>query len=294
MRPGRATDLPQLIDLWLQNMRDGRQDAVPDEPGLARALATFDWEAKSRVVEDRDGRITGSILVTGRPTPEGVVSTMYVAGRPAILTELGRWGLIFSRAAGARVIQVTIAKGHGACLAALGFRNVRPWWRMDRSLESALRGVRPIDGYRLVDGASAPLGLWEEIFNRSFADHWRFSPRSQDEIVAGRTAQLCLAAVSSEDQAAAAITFGELETYLEDRRSQPVGLVSHVGTAPGHRRRGLATWLVTEVLLRLREAGARHASLYVDAQNETRAFDVYHSLGFELEFQAEVWEATFP
>ena len=28
--------------------------------------------------------------------------------------------------------------------------------------------------------------------------------------------------------------------------------------------------------------------------NHTRAFDVYGKLGFEVAFEAEVWEATFP
>jgi ribosomal protein S18 acetylase RimI-like enzyme len=52
--------------------------------------------------------------------------------------------------------------------------------------------------------------------------------------------------------------------------------------------------LVIESLVRLRTAGARHCSLYVDGLNETRAFDAYYKLGFELAFEAEVWEATFP
>jgi ribosomal protein S18 acetylase RimI-like enzyme len=50
---------------------------------------------------------------------------------------------------------------------------------------------------------------------------------------------------------------------------------------------------VAEALLRLRAAGARHASLYVDGQNPTGAVDVYRKLGFELAFETEVWEATF-
>ena len=51
--------------------------------------------------------------------------------------------------------------------------------------------------------------------------------------------------------------------------------------------------LVAEGLLRLQQAGARHCSLYVDGLNETRAFDVYRKLGFDLAFETEVWEATF-
>jgi ribosomal protein S18 acetylase RimI-like enzyme len=90
------------------------------------------------------------------------------------------------------------------------------------------------------------------------------------------------------------VTLCHLETYVEDSRPQPVGLVSSVGTLPEHRRRGLANWLVAEGLRRLRSEGARHASLYVDGRNQTRAFDAYQKLGFELAFEAEVWEATFP
>jgi ribosomal protein S18 acetylase RimI-like enzyme len=91
-----------------------------------------------------------------------------------------------------------------------------------------------------------------------------------------------------------AVTFGEVEVYEDDPRPQPVGLISSVGTLPEHRRKGLASWLVTEVMGRLRRAGAQSASLYVDGLNATRAFDLYRKLGFEVAFEAEVWEATHP
>jgi ribosomal protein S18 acetylase RimI-like enzyme len=67
-----------------------------------------------------------------------------------------------------------------------------------------------------------------------------------------------------------------------------------VGTLPEHRRRGLATWVVAELVQRLRKAGARYASLYVDGLSAMRAYDVYRKLGFEVMFEAEVWEATYP
>ena len=51
---------------------------------------------------------------------------------------------------------------------------------------------------------------------------------------------------------------------------------------------------MTEALRRLRAAGAREASLYVDGRSQTRAFEAYRKLGFDLAFVAEVWEATFP
>jgi ribosomal protein S18 acetylase RimI-like enzyme len=70
-------------------------------------------------------------------------------------------------------------------------------------------------------------------------------------------------------------------------------VISSVGTVPEHRRHGLARWLVAELMDRLRRAGAAHASLYVDALNHTRAYDVYTRLGFVVGFEAEVWEASF-
>jgi ribosomal protein S18 acetylase RimI-like enzyme len=143
----------------------------------------------------------------------------------------------------------------------------------------------------MLDGSSVP-GPWAEMHNRSFADHWRFSPRSEEELTAGKDAGLCLMAVTAASEPAA-LTLCHVETYSADRRPQPVGLVSSVGTLPEHRRRGLATWLVAEGLLRLRAAGARQASLYVDGWNQNRAVDAYIKLGFEVAFVTEVWEAVF-
>src|SRR5438270_1128346 len=100
-------------------------------------------------------------------------------------------------------------------------------------------------------------------------------------------------AVCAADRSPAAITLGEVEDYVADPRPQPVGLVSSVGTVPEHRRRGLAGWLVAESLQRLRGAGARHASLYVDGLSPMHAYHVYQKLGFSVAFEAEVWEATF-
>jgi ribosomal protein S18 acetylase RimI-like enzyme len=96
----------------------------------------------------------------------------------------------------------------------------------------------------------------------------------------------------TEEGSPAALALGQVESYLDDSRPQPVGIVSSVGTVPGHRRKGLATWLVAELLNRLREDGARSASLYVDGWNRTGAFEMYRKLGFHLAFESEVWEAA--
>ena len=270
---------------------------MPREAQVNGWLGQFDWEARSRV-EDGAGGLAGAVLVTSRPTPLGTVAQIdcAIAGpqHAHVMRELVRWGLQLSRAAGASVAQVWVGPGAGGPLTELGLDMVRPWWRMDRGLAGDLPSPVPVRGYELLDGSRLPPGSWAEMHNRSFEDHWRFSPRSEQELIGGKSPQLCLMAVASATGDPAAVTLCQLETYADDSRPQPVGLISSVGTVPGHRRRGLANWLVAEGLARLRDAGARHASLYVDGWNETRAFEGYSKLGFGLAFESEVWEATFP
>ena len=298
MRPGRPSDLPALIELWRSEVRAGLRDSMPPEPQVQGMMAQFDWGARSRVTEDGAAALAGAVMVSSRSSPEGVVARIDPAVAPrgdnsVVMRDLVQWGLQLSHAAGAAAAQVWVGPDQGAPLEGLGLEMVRPWWRMDRTLGGPLPSPVPITGYRLLDGASVPKGSWAPMHNRCFADHWRFSPRTEEELIVGKPPELCLMAVTAGSGEPAAVTLCQLEAYGEDSRPQPVGLVSSVGTVPEHRRRGLATWLVAESLLRLKNAGAPLASLYVDGLNETRAFDAYRKLGFELAFETEVWEATF-
>lgn len=293
MRPGHVEDLPKLIELWRREvLEEGRQDIVPDEQRMRRMLARFDWDSKSRVVED-GGSLAGAVLAISRPSPEGVLANIYAAGRGATYGEMVSWGVRFSRAAGASIVQVVVAKDRGQGLEEAGLARVRPWWRMDRGLLDGLPEPASVGGYELIDATAVPTMVWEDLFNRTFADHWRHVPRAGEEVIAGKTRELCLMAVTAAEHSPTAITLGEVERYEDDARPQPVGLISSVGTLPAHRRRGLAGWLVADVLHRLQAAGARSASLYVDGLSPMRAYDVYRKLGFEVTFEAEVWEALF-
>jgi ribosomal protein S18 acetylase RimI-like enzyme len=292
VRPGRADDLPGVLALLQAEVRAGRQDCVPGAAYLERTLGGFDWSSRSRVVEGESG-VEGAVLVAGRSTPIGTVTQVSVAcGRLEVRKELLRWGLNLSKAAGASAAQMWCGRGHSEGMAELGAEFVRPWWRMDMNLTGDPIAPQPVRGYELRDGSHAGGCSWSDLHNRSFADHWRFSPRHEAELATGRSPHLSLMAVTDQG-APAALALGQVESYLDDSRPQPVGIVSSVGTVPDHRRKGLATWLVAELLNRLREEGARSASLYVDGWNHTRAFDAYRKLGFELAFESEVWEAAW-
>jgi ribosomal protein S18 acetylase RimI-like enzyme len=296
VRPGRSDDLPALLELWRAEVRAGQRDSVPGDLHLRRMLAGFDWEARSRMLESSGGALQGGVLVSSRPTPLGTVTQVDASAAGSadrdLRLDLMRWGVGLSRAAGAVAVQVWCARDQGAGPEQLGMERVRPWWRMDRSLQSELPEPEAVAGYELRDGNLVAAGVWSQVHNAAFAEHWRFSPRSEEELMVGRPPSLSLLAVTP-DGSPASVTLCQIETYTADPRPQPVGVVGSVGTLPEHRRRGLAGWLVAEALQRLRQGGACHASLYVDGWNPTRAFDGYRKLGFELAFEAEVWEATF-
>lgn len=296
MRPGRADDLPAMTRLLEHAVQAGMRGSLPPDAALRRAFADFDWEACSRVAES-DGRVEGMVLVTRRPGDDGTVTRVEAAVAPgadaALLQSLTRWGLGLSRAAGARVAQVWSPHGRDEWLAGLGLEPVRPWWRMDRTLAEQLPQVAPVDGYRLLDPLAVPSSAWAKVFNLAFADHWRYWPRAETTFQIGEQPELALMAADAGGEPAA-MALCEIVTYRLDPRPQPVGIVGSVGTLPAHRRRGLARWLVAESLVRLRAAGARTASLFVDGKNETRAADLYEDLGFRVTFDTTVWEATFP
>jgi ribosomal protein S18 acetylase RimI-like enzyme len=283
-----------VIELWRGDVRAGRRDCVPSEARMQRVLAGFDWASGSRIVEGADRTIDGAVLVSNRATPLGPLALVEVSAagdRPEVLRDLVRWGLGLSRAAGAAAAQVWRGHSDGGELDGLGLERVRPWWRMDRLLELEPPAPVPVNGYQLLDARAVPAGAWSDVHNRAFQDHWRFSPRTEEELM-GRQLRLSLMA-ATPDGSPAALTICHIEAYSADLRPQPVGIVTSVGTLPGHRRHGLATWLVAESLVRLQRGGARHASLYVDGLNPMRAFDAYRKLGFEVAFETEVWEATF-
>ena len=293
MRPGRSDDLPAVHELWQADVQAGRRDCVPGDTHMRRRLAGFDWETRSRMVDGRNGELRGAVLVASRSTAHGTVTQVDAsADEPGLRLELMRWGVGLSRAAGGVVAQVWCGRGHSEEPDQLAMKRVRPWWRMDRSLEIGLPEPVLIPGYQLREGSAVPAGAWARVHNAAFAAHWRYSPRTEGELMLGRQPSLSLMAVTGTG-APAALTLCQMEVYASDPRSQPVAIVGSVGTLPEHRRRGLANWLVAEALQRSHLGGARHASLYVDGWNPSRAFDGYRKLGFEVAFESEVWEATF-
>jgi mycothiol synthase len=293
LRPGRPEDLPALLALWAADVRSGRRDCVPDESWLQRQMGDFEWDVRSRLIEDR-GRAQGFVAVLERPGETGSVTRVEATGHSdAVRQQLLEWGLLFSQAAGAVTAQVWWPRGADSSqLTRLGMSRVRGFWRMDRPDLGALPAAALPGDYSLTTVVDPRIAA--DTFNRAFADHWRFSALSAGQVpmsLAG--SELCLLALAPDGDPAA-VVWSTVERHEADHRRQPVGLVNVVGTVPDHRRRGLARALTAEALRRLQEQGAASASLYVDAHNPTRAYELYRRLGFEVAFEFEVFEVSWP
>jgi ribosomal protein S18 acetylase RimI-like enzyme len=288
LRPGRVQDLPGLRTLWAHEVLNRGRDCVPSEAMIARMMGSFDWAARSRVIEDGGGPRAAVLVLEHGTGGRSVVRVETAARDDGDRLRLIKWGLGLSRAAGAALAQVWRPRGQHRGLAALGLTLARPFWRMDRrSLEEVPQAALPA-GYRLaqtVDRREAAA-----VYNRSFVEHWRFHALHADDLArTDRPRELELMAVT-DDGTPAAVVWCEVATHDPDLRRQPVGVVDVVGTLPEHRRRGLAYSLTAAALRRLRGRGAASASLYVDGLNPTRAYDVYGRLGFSVAFQYDVFE----
>ena len=298
MRPGKPSDLRALRVVMKRLVREGIVNCVPNAAWFQRMLGDFDWAARSRVVE-QDGAMVAGVLVFERPIPEGTLARAEIIAGPELLVPLADWGIALSRASAAWGVQVWRGRGHGDGLERTGLARARRFWRMDRPNLLAVPALPLANGYRLLDDTAGAISEqeWMDAYELAFAEHWRHSRGRLETLQRRRSAPgfvpgLELMAVTATGRPAALVISG-LEEYEEDRRPQPVGLVGIVGTLPEHRRRGLAAALTAEALRRLRAAGARSSSLYVDAENPTRAYEVYRRLGYEVGFEDEVWELTF-
>src|SRR5206468_1811266 len=121
-----------------------------------------------------------------RDGPQAQLIPTATGGHEDLMLELLRWGIRYARAIGAADAHVYCARGQNAGLAEVGLRLVRPWWRMDRGLADEPPDPATVEGYVVEDPGRQPAGGWSALYNRAFADHWRFFPYAEEELMDGR------------------------------------------------------------------------------------------------------------
>ena len=137
------------------------------------------------------------------------------------------------------------------------------------------------------------LSTWEGIdheemraaHNVAFVGHYGFTPWSREmwaQWVSGTRNFRPELSLVLRDGAGAVAAY--VQTAEFDATQQATGLrdafVAKLGTAPQHRRRGLASLLLRTVLHRYREAGFDKSTLDVDSENPTGALGIYEKAGF--------------
>lgn len=169
-----------------------------------------------------------------------------------------------------------------------GFTPVRRFLEAARPVVVPLEPVPPPEGVvlepwspRLDEGA-------RDAHRDAFADHWGSEPRTQEEWRQWYTghrayrADLSVLAVDATD--GTVVGFALCAAYPQDWDLVPrEAWITSVGTRRGWRGRGIARWLLTEVLecVAASDTGFERAILGVDADNPTGALRVYRRLGFE-------------
>ncbi len=162
-----------------------------------------------------------------------------------------------------------------------GYEIVRYYHELGRDLSVPLSGrplpegieVRSLDAYR---------GDARDVHNASFRDHWGSQPISVETWNHGFNEFHMPEAsfVAYDDGEAVAYVMSEAYPHDFEDRGWRHAWVEGVGTVRSHRKRGLASALITKAMEVMAAAGMEYAILGVDAENPTGAYGLYDDLGF--------------
>ena len=247
----------------------------------------LDLQADARVVEADGGLIVGYAIVRARGAL-AVVSPAH-EGR-GIGTLLLHWAEERERERGARRHRQSVPPGSHRALELLvgaGYRRVRSYWRMVRSLHDVPASVVPY-GVRLrsLDLARDSRQL-HELDAASFAGVAEYEPEPLeafvDEHLCGHDLAPELSVVAEQDQA--------IVGFLLSRRweSERAGYVDLLAVHPSVRRRGLGSAMLVAAFTRFAHTGLAEAQLGVASDNP-RALKLYERLGMTPRFQVDSYE----
>ena len=182
-----------------------------------------------------------------------------------------------------------------AVAARAGFEPVR------RFLEVARPAQEPVPDLQVPDGLE--LASWSPELDEqarlahieAFADHWGSEPRSAEEWAQWHTGHrsfrpdLSMVAIDTVTGQVASLVLSA--AYPQDwGLVPPEAWINTVGTRPAWRGRGVARWVLADVLRRIAasDTGFERAILGVDAENPTGALRLYRALGFTDDVRAVI------
>jgi mycothiol synthase len=254
----------------------------------------FDRE-RDVVVALQEGRVVGYGDL-GDQAHDGSVLWLDVRGTALgeVLAELERRAL--ERRAPTGVVRAVADEGNAeyrSLLEGRGYRSIRASYRMTIDLGPATLEPSWPEGAgarAATEGVDEP--LLYDLAQRSFADHWGFTPSPYDEWLhwlremAQYDPTLCF--VAERDGAPAGVALCRPRGH----GGEPEGWVSVLGVLPAHRGHGLGTALLVTAFAEFRRRGTTRASLGVDAENTTGAVRLYERAGMTVAERQEIWELS--
>lgn len=168
-----------------------------------------------------------------------------------------------------------------------GFEPVRHYVDLVRPAPLPLPTVAPPAGLKLVPWSAALDEETRLAQAEAFADHWGSEPRTSDEwrqwYTGHRSFRPDLSVVAVDPASGEVASLVLCAAYPQDWGIAPVeAWVTTVATRRAWRGRGVARWLLADVLARIAGAddGFERAILGVDEENPTGALLLYRALGF--------------
>ena len=163
-----------------------------------------------------------------------------------------------------------------------------------RDLE-ALPAVTPVVGIEIVGWQPSLTEQARRARNHAFADHWGSVPRDKlawDHVLAAFGTRLDLSYVALEgDRVVGICRNGHFpgDEAINGRRD---GWIVQAGVIRSHRKRGIASALITRSLAAFKAAGFTHSALGVDSENPTGAYQLYERLGYRSIHRSVVRQMT--
>jgi len=163
-----------------------------------------------------------------------------------------------------------------------GYSPRRYFDELSRDLSGGVVTKPLADGLAVQTWESAPLADSLAVHNASFADHWGSQPIS-DKSWANNVNEFLLPAASYvvyEDDVSVSYLLSAAFPHDFEDKGRTEAWVEGLGTLRSHRKRGIASALVTFAMEEFKKAGMQFAVLGVDSENPTGAHHIYANLGF--------------
>lgn len=312
--PLRAIRRSDLQAVHLLQRRAEQHDRIPVATPIEEFLELleephFDLEADSRVIE-----VAGELAAWGRiwHQPSGVrEERAYLIGAvdPAhrgkgVGTALLEWQLARAREALNRAspglpkyMRIMINDFQHSAIRLFERHGLTPVRYNDELLRElgSIPELPPITGVEIVPWDPARSEEARSVQNAAFADHWGWTPRGREHWeheLAAFGSRLDLSFFALDEGRLVGLTRNGHFPGDEAVTGRRDGWIMLLSVLRSHRKRGIASALVTASLRAFQGAGFTHSALGVDSENPTGAYQLYERLGYRPMRRSVTYQAA--